>query len=491
VLAVPYAPSWSVRYVDDPTANLVGNSTATVSFVFPPYEGSEEPTDGGGAYTINVTGGGALLSSVGYGGGYNERTDGGVTDTFGGLTNGVPYTFTATASNVCGTSGSMTAGPFVPEATVSIAPPGQISAPLGDAYNQQFTATGGNPPYTWSVLSGALPAGLSLDSATGTVSGTPTQSGVFDSTVQAIDTIPEDTQEEQWIANDATAAFILTVGEPPSITSTCPTQALVGSTYSCTVDATGLPNPTFSETGLPSGVTLITNSNSTEMLSGTPAAGTGGTYSVTITALNGIAPDASQTFALTVDEGPMFTAAAPPLSSTPGVAYSYNFTASGFPTPSYSLGASAPSWLAVDSTTGAVSGLVPSGIASFSYSVTANNGVGNAVTAGPFTVTVSPVVTLRFTGSLTYTNSGPVTSGSPIGTVTGTIAIPGLAGGMARVSVTIVRVFGFYIGTVRVSDQGAHLDTLAVELSRTLTRTTTGQVAGIAYGRSYTLNFTV
>ncbi len=45
------------------------------------------------------------------------------------------------------------------------------------AYSQMFPASGGLSPYTWSVTSGTLPAGISLNSTTGVLSGTPTGSG--------------------------------------------------------------------------------------------------------------------------------------------------------------------------------------------------------------------------------------------------------------------------------------------------------------------------
>ena len=46
----------------------------------------------------------------------------------------------------------------------------------------------------------------------------------------------------------------------------------------------------------PAGVTFVDNGNGTATLSGTPAAGTGGVYSITITAANGVSPDATQSF---------------------------------------------------------------------------------------------------------------------------------------------------------------------------------------------------
>jgi hypothetical protein len=84
---------------------------------------------------------------------------------------------------------------------------------------------------------------------------------------------------------------------------------------------------------------------------------------------------------------PTFRADSPSLSATGGASYSYTFRASGNPAPSYSL-SGAPSWLSINSYTGAVSGTVPQGINSFTYSVVASNSV-NSATAGPFTVSVS------------------------------------------------------------------------------------------------------
>lgn len=62
------------------------------------------------------------------------------------------------------------------------APPTITSAELapgtvGVTYTVPLTASGGQPPYTWSIASGSLPDGLALAEATGTISGTPTAAG--------------------------------------------------------------------------------------------------------------------------------------------------------------------------------------------------------------------------------------------------------------------------------------------------------------------------
>lgn len=65
---------------------------------------------------------------------------------------------------------------------VDTAPNGQVAAP----YSHQFSATGGTAPYTYAVVVGTVPAGLTLSSA-GLLSGTPTTAATYAFTVRVTD----------------------------------------------------------------------------------------------------------------------------------------------------------------------------------------------------------------------------------------------------------------------------------------------------------------
>lgn len=66
---------------------------------------------------------------------------------------------------------------------ISIQPP---EATVGVPYSFQYQTEGGLPAYTYSIISGSLPAGLAL-SPSGLLSGTPTSIGKFDFTIQVVD----------------------------------------------------------------------------------------------------------------------------------------------------------------------------------------------------------------------------------------------------------------------------------------------------------------
>jgi len=123
-----------------------------------------------------------------------------------------------------------------------------------------------------------------------------------------------------------------------------------------------------------------------------------------------------------------------PSAVAAGATYSATASASGDPAPIYSLANGAPSWLSINPTTGSISGPVPSGTTSFSYLVSANNGVGSAATSATQTVTVtvsthpskpaftSPASLVTTSGS--STSFTVKTTGYPAAAITETGALP-------------------------------------------------------------------
>jgi hypothetical protein len=90
------------------------------------------------------------------------------------------------------------------------------------------------------------------------------------------------------------------VGRPPAFTSLNSATLTVLTPGSFLVTATGTPTPSLTESGaLPSGVTFVNNGNGTATIAGPAASGTAGTYPITITASNGVAP-VTQAFTLTI-----------------------------------------------------------------------------------------------------------------------------------------------------------------------------------------------
>jgi hypothetical protein len=87
----------------------------------------------------------------------------------------------------------------------------------------------------------------------------------------------------------------------PTITSPASASATAASPLAVKLSATGAPTAAISESGaLPAGVVLTANGDGTASLSGTPAAGSAGTYAITIIANNGVGAGAHQSFTLTV-----------------------------------------------------------------------------------------------------------------------------------------------------------------------------------------------
>jgi hypothetical protein len=141
---------------------------------------------------------------------------------------------------------------------------------------------------------------------------------------------------------------------------------------------------------------------------------------------------------ITVNQGPAFVTDSPPLTAVAGQPYSYTFTASGTPAPTYALASGAPSWLSIDATTGEVTGTPPSGTTSFSYSVTATDPDGTS-TAGPFTVTVTTATSAHAKADISAALSCPADM-TVAGTGTCTLTVANAGPGTASMVVAGVRL---------------------------------------------------
>ena len=156
-----------------------------------------------------------------------------------------------------------------------------------------------------------------------------------------------------YLANVAANMHCQTTGTAPAITSVASTTFTVGLTGSFSVTAAGTPTPTLGESGtLPSGVGF---NASTGVLSGTPAAGSAGSYPVNFTASNGICPCATQSFPLTVDAAPVITSASSATFAV-GATGSFTVTATGPPTATLSESGTLPSGVSFNAGAGVLSG---------------------------------------------------------------------------------------------------------------------------------------
>lgn len=198
-----------------------------------------------------------------------------------------------------------------------------VAGNVGSNYFQSIDASSGYPPYTWSLLSGSLPAGLTLNTS-GFISGTPTVAGTSSFDIQVTDTINANAQKSFTIQIDGAIN--------PTITTTNLPSGLETVAYNQTISATGGTTPytnwIVSIGSLPPGLTLNSTSG---VLSGTPT--TAGNYNFTIKVTDSASAIDEQAFVLIIQSAsPIITTSSLPVGTT-SVLYSTIITAMGGITP--------------------------------------------------------------------------------------------------------------------------------------------------------------
>ncbi|WP_166659124.1 putative Ig domain-containing protein [Labedaea rhizosphaerae] len=171
--------------------------------------------------------------------------------------------------------------------SVTVQNPGDQSSTVGQAVNLKITASGGTSPYTFSAK--GLPAGLSIDSSSGAISGTPTTAGGPTAvTVTATDSAGK--------SGTATFNWTVTAVGQPAITNPGNQTGTVGQAVNLPIKATGGTTPySFSASGLPAGLSIDSSSGT---ISGTPTTAGQSATTVTVTDANGKTAQASFTWTI-------------------------------------------------------------------------------------------------------------------------------------------------------------------------------------------------
>ena len=291
-----------------------------------------------------------------------------------GLSGDFAITLTATNASGTGSTASTTIriDPIVPPTITSLS---TASGTVGATFGPYQILASQAPLTGFAVVApSALPPGLSLNTTTGAITGTPTASGNFSTTLTASN------------KNGPGAGFVLSFSIAPNavpvVTATIPTLAgTVGTPITpITVNATNPVITAYGASGLPSGLSV----NGSGQIVGTP--GQSGVFTVQLTATNSFGTGNSGNLSMRIDPNvvPVISGAA---TVTTGVSVpfaGYQITASQPTILSYAVVAPSalPPGLALNTATGAITG-TPTLSGTYTTNLTATNAAG---TSAPFSL---------------------------------------------------------------------------------------------------------
>ncbi|WP_236585435.1 putative Ig domain-containing protein [Dyella sp. EPa41] len=389
--------------------SISGNYTlAVVAPTITLSPGSLPPPTVGNAYSQAITGSEGHPTTFTYSVTSGQLPTGLSLNLNTGVLSGTPtaagtFNFTVTATDAGGFTGSQAYSVPVGAGTVVLNAGALANASAEAPYTHTFTASGGTGPYSYSLTTGALPAGLTLSSG-GVLSGTPTAAGTFNFTIKATDS-----STGTGAPFTASQSYSLTVSAPAITVAPATLPAGTGGVaFSQTVSASGGNGSytySLSAGALPPGIGL----SSSGVLSGTPT--TAGIYNFTITAADGVGFTGSQAYTFTVNAPTIAVSPATLPAGTGGAAYSQTLSASGGQGGyTYSLAAGAlPPGIALSSG-GVVSG-TPTTVGSYNFTVKATDGFGftgsqaYTFTVGAPAITFSPAALPAGTGGAAYSQT--------------------------------------------------------------------------------------
>ena len=383
-----------------------------------------------------------------------------------GTISGTPTTagtssVTITATDGGGFHGSATFSWTVTN-TVSVTNPGAQSSGSGSAITALTDSAADSQAgstLTWTVT--GLPAGLSINSSTGTISGTPTTAGTYPVTITATD----------GSGFHGSATFSWTVTNTVTVTRPGNQSSVSGSAVSpvgiAATDSSSTATLAYAAANLPAGLSI---NSSTGVISGTPT--TAGTYSVGITVTDSGAFTGATSFTWTITNTVSITSP----GNQSGVSGSsiIPFTVSGTDSSSttslvFTDGGSLPAGVSIDAASGTISG-TPTTAASYPVTITATDGAGfSASTSFTWTVTnrvsvadpgdqadqsgvaISPLAISASdsssTATLSYSDGGTLPAGLSIDPATGHITGTPTTKGTSSVTITASDNAGFSAST--------------------------------------------
>lgn len=479
------------------------NGTPTVLGIFPIVvrvtDGSNNTNDGNFIVTVNATAltitpttlpPGALnvpySTTLGASGGtapYNFSVASGalppgLTLSTSGVLSGSPTqagTFQFTVGVVDNSSVSSTAGVTITisPSSILISTSGLAVGQTGIAYSSSLSASGGTPPYTFTLINGSLPPGLTLF-ASGSITGTPSLAGSYNFTVRVNDTTNAFAEQQVTLNIASSGITIITAALP---------NAVLNTSYSASIAVSGGLAPyqfQINAGQLPPGLFLNQN---TGAITGTPTLS--GSYPFTIRATDNFNATALANFTINVGSGLITLVPSSLANAIPGVPYNVQLTASGG-SGSYNfalLNGQLPPGLALG-LSGLISG-TPTASGVYNFTVQVTDGASQQaqfpytlnVTSNVLTIVNSTLPTGRvgtpYVGSFFGTGGVPPYIWSiPIGSLP-----PGLSMNNDGVVSGTPTIAGPYSFTIRLRDQNnASVETAAnlqINNTGTLTITTT------------------